>query len=317
MELSRLGSGPEFDFIRRIVERARRTHPRVSVGPGDDCAIIGDLAISTDASVEGVHFRRDWLSAQEIGARAMGAALSDLAAVAAQPAGVLVTLIVPPRDLPNFAQDVMMGAVATAEKYGAALLGGDVTRGEQFAIDVVAIGTVARPVLRSGAKPGDGVWVTGELGGAAAAVAAWLRGETPAQAARVRYAAIHPRIAEAAWLAQHVELHAMIDLSDGLYGDAAHLATASGCAIEIEPAFVPVDAAAGATLEQAVSGGEDYELCFTAADAAVESIRTRFAETFGSTLTRVGTVQQGSGVLERRGSRTRAVEQGGYQHFRG
>jgi thiamine-monophosphate kinase len=183
-------------------------------------------------------------------------------------------------------------------------------------LDVVAIGRTARPILRSGAEPGDDIWVTGLLGGAAAAVSAWQSNTAPAAVARARYAAPQPRVAEALWLSAQLELHALIDLSDGLFGDVAHIAAASGCAVEIMAAAVPVDRAAGATYQQAVSGGEDYELCFAAAPGAVEPLRDRFTAEFGIPLTRVGSVRPGSGVVESSDAGPRVIEQGGYQHFK-
>ncbi len=314
--MSRLASGPEFDFIRSILQRVSTSHPLVRVGAGDDCAIVGDLAISTDVSVDGVHFRRDWISAEEIGWRAAAAALSDLAAVTAEPIGILVSLVVPSADRGDFATSVMNGIINASEVVGATLLGGDTAAGSELAIDVVAIGRSVRPVLRSGAQPGDELWVTGTLGGAAAAVAAWQRGEEPNSVARARYAAPRPRIAEALWLSRELDLHALIDLSDGLYGDAAHLAAASGCAIAIDTGRVPVDTDSGASYGQAVSGGEDYELCFAAAPDAAQQVAERFTDKFGIRLTRIGAVQAGSGVWENGPAGRRTVSQGGYQHFK-
>ncbi len=314
--MSRLASGPEFDFIRSILQRVKTSHPLVRVGAGDDCAIVGELAISTDVSVDGVHFRRDWISAEEIGWRAAAAALSDLAAVAAEPVGVLVSLVVPPTDRGEFATSVMSGVINAAERVGATLLGGDTAGGDQLMIDVVAVGHATRPMLRSGAQPGDELWVTGVLGGSAAAVAAWQHGEEPNAAAGARYAAPRPRISEALWLARELDVHALIDISDGLYGDAAHLAAASGCAIDIDAREVPVDADSGASYEQAVSGGEDYELCFAVAPAAAQHVSERFTREFGIRLTRVGSVQDGSGVWELGPAGRRAISHGGYQHFK-
>ena len=317
MELSRLAAGPEFDLIRAFAAQARHAHPLVRMGPGDDCAIVGELAISIDASVEDVHFRRAWLSPEEIGWRAAAAVLSDLAAVAAEPVGVLITLVLPQADRGDFVQSVMRGAIAAAESVGAMLLGGDTTASAVFMLDVVAVGRVPEPVLRSGARPGDEVWVTGVLGGAAAAVNAWERSQQPNAAARARYARVSPRIQAARWLHEHAAPTAMIDISDGLYGDVAHIATASGCRIVVDADAIPIDRAAGATFEQAVAGGEDYELCFTAAPGAVHQLRARFEAELGLALTRVGSAAAGAGVLERaRDGSTRAVEHAGYQHFK-
>lgn len=316
MELNGLARGPEFDLIRSFAGQASLRHPLVRVGAGDDCTIVGDLAISVDVSVDNVHFRRAWLDAEEIGSRAVGAALSDLAAVAAEPVGVLLTCILPDHDRGAFVHGVMRGAITAAESAGAALLGGDLTAGATFAIDVVAVGRALHPVLRSGARPGDELWVTGALGGAAAALSSWLQGGAPAPIARARYARVEPRIALARWLAAHAPLTAMIDISDGLYGDIAHIAAASNCRIVVEAGAVPVDVAAGATFEHAVHGGEDYELCFTAGAGVVDAVRERCLAELNVPLTRIGSVAGGSGVLARQADgSTRPVEHGGFQHF--
>ena len=248
--MSTLARGREFDLIRAFLAQAQSQHPGVQVGPGDDCAIIPPFAISTDMSVEDVHFRRAWLEPEEIGYRAAAAALSDLAAVAARPVAALVSFAFTSDDADAWAVCVMRGATAAIESVDAVLAGGDVTRATSGAvIDVVVIGEAQRPILRSGAKPGDEIWVTGELGGAAAAVAAWRAGQTPSAAARASFAQPAPRIAAARWLAQHANVTAMIDISDGIAGDAQHLAAASSCAIVIDAALLPVHAAA--TLQQA------------------------------------------------------------------
>ena len=315
--MSNLAKGPEFDFIRTITSRNQLQHPLVRLGPGDDCAIVGDFAISTDVCVENVHFRREWINAEEIGWRAAAASLSDLAAVAAQPVAILVSIVFPERDRGGFAELVMRGATAAANAVGATLIGGDVAAGEHLVIDVVSIGTVSEPVLRSGAQPGDAVWVSGRLGGAAAAVHAWQNHVPVTPDARRHYAHPQPQIAAALWLREQVPLTAMIDLSDGLYGDAAHLAAASGCRIDLDARSIPIDTASGATFEHAVGGGEDYELCFTAPAGQVEQVRARFEAEFSMPLTHVGDVSAGEGVFERGANGAlEPVERGGYQHFK-
>jgi thiamine-monophosphate kinase len=157
-------------------------------------------------------------------------------------------------------------------------------------------GKAERPVLRSGARIGDHVYVTGELGGAAAAVADWLNDKTPAADARRRYALPDPRIEEAIWLAERVELHALIDLSDGLASDAAHVAAASSCALTVRMKQLPVHPAAAARVHLALAGGDDYELCFTAEPDAVAAVALEFFERFGIAVTDVGEVTEGSGV---------------------
>jgi len=322
----RLAAGPEFDLIRRFLPRHAPARADVRVGPGDDCAVIaGDgIALSADMSVEGVHFRRDWLSFREIGGRAAAAALSDLAAMAARPIGVLVSLAVPPADAGEPAVEVMEGVRAAAAEAGAALLGGDLARTPgPMTIDVTVVGEAPHPVLRSGAALGDEVWVTGELGGSALFVEQMLGGWRPSRRARERYAAPEPRIAEARWLAERGLARAMIDLSDGLAGDAAHLSAASGVAILLSPELIPIHPAVlryavtyGEALRLAVSGGEDYELCFAAALGEVESQVHAFQTAFGTRLTCVGRVGGGDGVwwTDAEGNR-RPIGAGGYQHF--
>ncbi|HSL71172.1 MAG TPA: AIR synthase-related protein, partial [Longimicrobiales bacterium] len=156
-----------------------------------------------------------------------------------------------------------------------------------------------RPILRSGARPGDHVYVTGMLGGAAAAVAAWLEGAVPLPAARAAYVQPTPRIREARWLAERVELHALIDLSDGLSSDAAHLAAASSCRVIIHTPRLPVHPAAARgpqPLRLALAGGDDYELCFTAAPDEMIQVHDAFETEFELPVTDVGEVSAGEGL---------------------
>jgi thiamine-monophosphate kinase len=294
-----LGPGKEFDRIRGIVARLGEILPNNEPPPvGDDCALIsvGDttLALSIDASVEGVHFRTDWLDFKEIGGRAAGAALSDLAAEGAIPLGVLVSLGLPQQSGTGRdpAVEIMEGVATMCAKLGAQVLGGDLTRSEQYVVDVCVIGRAEHPVRRSGARDGDTLWVTGYLGGAALALEKLNKGERMATPLRNRYACPEPRIAAGRWLAAHGAT-AMIDISDGLAQDVQHLAAASDVSIEIEleriPCWEGVDAMA------AVASGEEFELLLTMpptfGDAGVSSFR---AET-GLQLSRIGTCMRGAG----------------------
>lgn len=324
-----LGPGAEFDLIRSFLRNATTGHAlpeHVRVGPGDDCAIVrGEgIAVSVDMAVEDVHFRRAWIEPEEIGYRSVAAALSDLAAVAAAPIGVFVALAVAEADRDEFAARVMEGAQAAAAGVRAVLLGGDVTRSPgPLVLDAVVLGNALRPVLRTGASAGDTLWVTGELGAAAAAVRAWTEGRVPEPAARLAYALPAPRIAEARWLAERQALNALIDLSDGLAGDAGHIAAASGVRIILDAASVPIHpvvrAAAGdgeEALRLALSGGEDYELCFAAPAGVIERMAESFSRTFGVALTCVGSVHSGGGVFLRGfDARVAELPYSGHDHF--
>ena len=300
-EYSSLGPGREFDLIRTAIERLPE-HNALTVGPGDDAAVLPDgWVVSTDASVENIHFRRAWLSPVEIGARAVIVALSDLAAMASVPVATLVSLVLPSSDYADVAPDILKGAAQASQDYGAALAGGDTTRSDSsLVIGVTVVGRTNHPVLRSGAKPGDEVWVTGELGGAAAAVVAWNSNATPDPAARNAFARPGARVREALWLSERVKLHALIDLSDGLASDAAHVAAASGVSLLLETGALPVHPSAQAqtdAIRLAAAGGDDYELCLVAPAGAVGNVKREFEQQFQLRLTQIGSVEPGAGVI--------------------
>ncbi|HEX7051673.1 MAG TPA: thiamine-phosphate kinase [Longimicrobiales bacterium] len=325
VEASRLGPGVEFDLIRRFLERGAAPGADIRVGPGDDAAVIAPgIVASADLSIEGVHFRRDWIDPEEIGYRACAAALSDLAAMAARPIGVLAACAFPDADVPDTAVRVAAGIREAAEHAGAAVLGGDVSRSPgPLIIDVAVLGAAVRPVLRSGARPGDALWVTGRLGGAAAAVLCWQTGAAVPAAARAAFARPRPRIPEARWLAEHDALHALIDLSDGLAGDATHLAAAADVGIVLDASTIPVHPAARQAvgpeeaLRLALTGGEDYELCFAAPPRAIEAVASAFEATWHTPLTRVGEVVPDGGVrLRRADGSLQPLDAAGFDHFR-
>ena len=314
-----LGPGAEFDRIRGIIQVLGSR----AAGLGDDCALFpsgnGFFALSTDVSVEGVHFRRDWISLEEAGWRAAAAALSDLAAEGAEPLGLLSAVTIPEgADQSADLLKVMQGVGAAAASVGATVSGGDLSSGPAWSIAVTVIGETSRPVTRAGARPGDALWVTGALGGSRAALEAWRRGGEPQAEARRRYAHPEPRITAGRWLAQH-GARAMLDLSDGLGGDAAHLAAASGVAVDIDLALLPpadgvsqeANRLGQSPMRFAAEGGEDFELLVALPpdfDAAAE-----FARVSGIPVTRIGTIKAGKGVrffLE-----GRAVELRGFDHF--
>jgi thiamine-monophosphate kinase len=288
------------------------------VGPGDDAAVLeGGWVVSTDLTVEDVHFRRLWLTDVEIGYRAAAAALSDLAAMAARPVGALVSLAIPAGDGFEAAR-VSDGVREAVEGVGGTILGGDLSRSPgPLMLDVVVIGRTSRPVARAGAEPGDEVWVTGSLGGSAAAVRVWTSGGEPPGSLRSLFARPTPRIDVARRLAASGTATALIDLSDGLAGDAGHLAAASGVAVVLEGDRIPVHPDAvgvfGETvaLELALHGGEDYELCFTARPGTVD-------RSASPPMSRVGRVVEGSGVsLEGRGGSVAELTRGGFDHLGG
>jgi thiamine-monophosphate kinase len=313
-----LGPGIEFDRIRKIIAQLEsQAH-----GIGDDCALIptdaGFLALSTDVSVEQVHFRLDWITLAEAGWRATAAALSDLAAEAAEPAGVLCALTVPGTTAESDLLEVMRGVADAARSVGAPVLGGDLSTGPGWSLAVTVMGRTAKPITRGGAHPGDGLWVTGELGGSRAGLEAWRRGEPPGQTARARFARPVPRIAAGQWLGANGAC-AMLDLSDGLAGDAGHLAAASSVALEIDLERLPVAPDVEPEARRlkvspqqfAAEGGEDFELLVAMPPEFDQA--ALFAEQRDLPLSQIGRVLAGSGV--RFVHHGRSVTLKGFNHF--
>lgn len=304
-----LGPGSEFDAIRRLLDR----WGDLARGVGDDAAVLmvprGDaLVASVDSAIEGQHFRAEWLSPTEIGYRAVAAALSDLAAMAASPRGVLVALGVPAvwRDRLDEIADGIGEAVNGS---GTRVLGGNLSAAGELSITTTVLGSVFVPLMRRGAKPGDKVYVTGQLGGAAAALAEFSAGRS-AGPFRHRLAHPIPRIAEARWLAD-AGATAAIDISDGLAADARHLATASAIALSLESARLPLVDGVEASL--AVLSGEEYELLVTAPHA----LDTReFEARFRLPLTEIGNAVAGAaGNVTIVGMPD--IQIAGYDHFSG
>jgi thiamine-monophosphate kinase len=301
-----LGPGAEFDAIRSML---RRLGPRAA-GVGDDAAVLavarGDsLVVSVDSAVEGRHFKRGWLTSREIGRRAVAAALSDLAAMAALPLGILVAIVVPEswRAELNSLADGIGDAVTSADTH---VRGGNLSDGSELSITTTVLGSAFEPLTRSAATVGDRVYVTGRLGASRAALERLSLGEDPG-GFRERFANPRPRLREARWLADRGAT-AAIDVSDGLVADLRHLSAASAVRIELDVWRVAyVD---GVDVETALSSGEEYELIVTS-PSALDS--AEFAARFGIPLSEVGRVVRGPAEVDVLGARVAAVS--GHDHF--
>jgi thiamine-monophosphate kinase len=322
MSGSALGRGGEFDRIRAIEARLGDR-----AGPlGDDCAVIpdepGTLVTSVDQAMEETHFRRAWLSLEEIGWRAASAALSDLAAAGARCVGLLAAVRAPRSAAPEDGAALMAGMGDAVLAVGGKVLGGDLGASDRWSIVTTVFGRAGRLMSRRGARPGDQLWVTGSLGGARAAMMTWTEGREPDRYTRTAFAHPTPRLKAGQWLAAH-DATAMIDLSDGLAGDAGHLAAASGVELIIElerlpllPEVAPVAEAAGVTPEEfAASGGEDYELLVTLPPMFSLDDAERCLRETGTRLSRIGRVERGGDVILL--LEGRPVELLSYDHFAG
>jgi len=304
-----LGPGREFDFVRALL--ARWGH--LAAGVGDDAALIDvpadhRLTASMDSAVEGVHFRRDWLSPREIGWRTAAAALSDLAAMAADPIAMLVSMSVPTAWM-NDVLDVADGLGDAARSAGARIAGGDLTSARELCIAITVLGVARAPLLRSGARAGDVLYVTGRLGGPLAALRAWQRGAQPAEFPRERFAHPVPRLREARWLAEH-GAHAAIDVSDGLLSDAAHIASASNARLAMTLDRLP--AVDNLSPDDAARSGEEYELLVASPHALDVS---EFAQRFDIPLTEIGRVEAGDAEVVATLRGARVAPGGGFDHF--
>jgi thiamine-monophosphate kinase len=297
----------EFDLIDCIVKELGDAvdAPWVRVGPGDDAAVTAapsgsELVSSIDALVGGVHFPLG-AGAELIGYRAIMVSASDLAAMGASDGFALVALSLEQGD-PAWVRGLARGMARAARDAGIRVVGGNIARGPlTLAVSVHGQVPAGTALLRSGARPGDDVYVTGSLGAAAAAVARGgldaFQNDAGLDDLARRY--FLPQARMAAGVALRGRATSAIDLSDGLLQDLGHICRASGVGVALESALVPV--AAGATLTQALSGGDDYELCFTLSGSPPP---------LGVPVHRIGRVEAGGQVLL-----DRRPAAGGYQHF--
>jgi thiamine-monophosphate kinase len=303
----------EFDLIAAINDRMPPPGPRVRVPSGDDAAVVeprAASAVTVDAIVDGVHFVLDSYGPEAIGRKALAAALSDLAAVGAAQGEAYVVVAAPEELSDDDLLSIADGLAEMAIREEVTIAGGDLLRSPVLLLSVTAVGYEpggSRFVTRAGARPRDVVAVTGELGGAAAAVelmeAGERRGEPVNRGEELLERQLNPtpRLREGRALAK-AGATAMIDVSDGLGADATHLANAGDCRLEIDLERVPVaggvaevTGGADAALELAASGGEDFELLVTVPRENFDSAAQAVADA-GSRLTEIGYVTEGHGV---------------------
>lgn len=312
----------EFDLIARIQARAA-TRGDVLLGIGDDAALLQpppglQLAIAMDALNAGVHFPHGTPPA-DIGWKALAVNLSDLAAMGAQPAWCTLALSLPEADT-CWLDGFLDGFLALAAEHHMALVGGDTTRGPLSAcVTVHGLVEPGQALRRDGARIGDAVWVTGTLGEAAAALAQWRAGDAVDPALRARLDRPVPRVAVGRALAGTA--HACIDISDGLLADLGHVCAASGAGAEIAIDALPwseplrAQAQGDARRRLQATGGDDYELCFTAPENAREAVAGIVRAT-GVPIVRIGSIVAGTGVRAFDGDGAEWHAHGaGHEHF--
>ena len=280
----------ELDFINHIRRSVGQLGRAVLVGPGDDCAVLGvggeRLLVTVDQVLDGVHFLLAAHGPSAAGRKALARSLSDIAAMGGLPLAAVGSTAFP-RDFPQEqAREIHAGVQALGDQFACPLIGGDVGVWDgPLAITITVLGRCGdvEPVLRSGAKPGDAICVTGRLGGA------W---------ASRRHLEFVPRVREGRLLAERYRPHAMIDLSDGLATDLRHICAESTLGADLDAAAIPIhDDVPGppaARLRAALTDGEDYELLFTLPSDRAEALLT--AQDLGVAVARIGTMREGEGI---------------------
>jgi thiamine-monophosphate kinase len=291
-----------------------------------------EWVITTDTQVEDVHFRRAWLTPYQIGWRAIAVNLSDIAAMGAQPFGALAALTLPATTDAAFFEEMFDGLCDLGLRFDCPLIGGNLSRDPaRLTLTLTVLGRVPRgkALLRGTARPGDDIWVSGQLGGSAAGLRTFLQSVPLPDAIREvlqqRYAQPYPRIREALFLRDAAGLTGMIDLSDGLAGDLGHICEESGVGAEIVAEALPIaagvqDVAAALgddPLQYALSGGEDFELCCTATPGTLPPIVETFRHQFGLELTRIGSITPAPSLhLIRADGSDVPLSPQAYNHFR-
>ncbi|MBQ7856020.1 MAG: thiamine-phosphate kinase [Alistipes sp.] len=276
----------EFGFIESLRNLFATLPSNGFEGIGDDCAVYGlgndeALLFTSDTLNEGVHFLRTEATPEQVGAKSLMVNLSDIAAMGARPIATLLALSLPADCPEGWAESFIEGYRSVAERYGVPLVGGDTTSSLRgITINVTAIGRAPESHIkrRSAARSGDVIFVGGVLGGSALGLRNILDGDGDTAAAHLHHAP-QAQVAEGEWLGAQPCVHAMMDLSDGLASDLRHILVASKVGAVVNVEQIPIYE--GATIRDAVGGGEDYMLLFTVERSGVEAMRRQFAERFG------------------------------------
>jgi thiamine-monophosphate kinase len=310
---------------RQLIERIRNMagtfrQKAVIRGIGDDCAILRlparhELLVTTDLCIENVHFRRSWHPAESTGHKCLARGLSDIAAMGGEPLACFLSLGLPKESPAGWITGFFRGLNALARRFQVQLSGGDLSAAPEIVADIILLGAVprGRAVLRSGARPGDCIYVTGALGHSAAVLQQLFAGKRVKATKASSHFYPQPRLEVGRWLRQRRLATAMIDLSDGLSVDLAHICKESGVSARIDAAKVPVAKSAG--LELALHGGEDYELLFTAPPRAKVP-----AWIAGVPVTRIGSIRNPANyssaiqILGENG-KVQPLRKGGWEHF--
>ncbi len=307
----------EFGLIEKIKGLFASLPAHSFEGIGDDCAILplGDeaLVFTSDLLVEDVHFLRSSTSAYDLGYKSLAVNLSDVASMGVRPVATLLSISVPKDLMGDFIEEFMEGYHALSSKYGVALIGGDTTASKgALTINVTAIGrgSVAHLKRRSAAEVGDVILVNDTLGESAAGLKDIFAAEydSPLAAAHKRP---EPQVNEGEWLGSRHEVHAMMDISDGVASDLRHILKASAVGAQIELSAIPTSV----DLHSALCGGEDYKLLMTASSDKVEALQAEYLQRFGSPLHPIGTITAPQELKWLKDGEEQDVDLMGFRHY--
>ena len=310
----------EFGFIDHIAKLFGDLPLNSFEGIGDDCAVFGigggeSLVFTADLVVEGVHFLRRATSAYDLGHKALAVNLSDVAAMGAKPVATILSVALPHDASQQWALDFMRGYHDLSKRFGVALIGGDTTRSEGgITINVTALGRIESSLIkrRSAAQVGDVVFVGDRLGASAAGLHDILEGRFQTDPAQIHRTPM-PQIEEGQWLAQHDEVHAMMDLSDGLASDIRHIMALSKVGAELSLDEIPC--AECADLKMAATGGEDYKLLFTVAAGKAEALAEQFFHEFHRRIYPVGRITPTQQLVWTKNGEPMNLDWRGFTHY--
>jgi len=332
MKIKEIG---EFNFINRVSGMFKDLLLPGYLGIGDDCAIIPfsdkeDYVVTTDMLIEDIHFLKNRITPEQLGYKSLAANLSDIAAMGGKPAGSYLSIGIPSETEVEYLEAVMKGYHKLSQKYKVQLLGGDTTKSKKYLvinIGVIGICKKGEARLRSMAQTNDIVCVTGFLGDSAGGLEVLLNNLPETQDNRQLILSHHqpePHVEEGLWLAKQTEIHAMMDVSDGISSDLAHILKASGKSAVINLDKLPVSGVLKITAKKhkwdidklATSGGEDYVLLCTIKSGSFEKINDRFLKTFRRNLFPIGEIVDGETRINwvKNGKQV-FLNQHGFNHF--
>ena len=301
--MEKLGKIGEHEAIRRLTAQLG-THPQLRVGAGDDCAVTElpgsgmDQVFTTDPTIEHIHFKSQE-KPERIGNKAAGRVLSDLAAMGAQPQWLLVNVVAPPEQDFQIVEKIYEGMTTLCNRFGATIIGGDLAQGPCLELHIFGTGVLpaGSALLRSGAKPGDSIFVTAPLGCS-------LGG---------KHLDFTPRIEEGIFLRESGLVNAMMDLSDGLATDLRHMLKQSGVGAILNAVSIP----AVGTLDEALFDGEDFELVFTVSAENADALMLQWKASFGTELPAIGTITEESDRLELKTAdgKIKPIDAKAFEHF--